>query len=168
MLDFIGTASPSLNARFHRHRFAVSQSAQLTLMSFINTLRAYYHFSLGNVRRSVGNRYGSLSDYRGAVEAFTRAIELHPTLARAYEARGTLYWRELNEHHNAIADCTRAIELNPRLANAYLNRGLARVYGRSGTVEEKVADFSRYLAIGRNRFLRSEARQQIERLQGIL
>ena len=131
----------------------------------LNTLRAYYHFSVGNFRRSVGNRYGSLSAYRGAIEAFTHAIELHPTFARAYEARGTLYWRELNDHHNAIADCTRAIELNPRLTNAYLNRGLARVYGRIGTIEEKRADFSRYITIGKNRFLRSEARQQIECLQ---
>jgi tetratricopeptide (TPR) repeat protein len=136
-------------------------------MSFINTLRAYYHFSVGNFHRSAGNHSGSLSAYRSAVEAFTRAIELHPTFARAYEARGTLYWRELNDHANAIADCTHAIALNSRLANAYLNRGFARVYGRMGTVEEKIADFSRYIAIGKNRFLRSEARQQIERLQPV-
>ena len=131
----------------------------------MNTLLAYLYLLRGRIRRSRGNQTGAISAYEAAIAAFGRAIELRPNLARAYEARGILYWREFQKYDDALRDLTRAIALNPRLADAHLNRGFVRVYGRIGAREEMIADFSRYLQLGRNRHLRVEAQLQVQRLQ---
>src|SRR5262245_38809576 len=106
----------------------------------------------------------SLAAYLDAIEAFTHAIELQPTFAPAYLARGIVYWRELNDHTRAVRDCTSAIALAPQNADAYLNRGFARVYGAIGSHADAIADFEHYLALGPNGYWRVEAQNQITRL----
>ncbi len=64
-------------------------------------------------------------DYTGAVADFTRAIELDPNYAVAYNNRGAAK-DELKDYIGAIEDCNKAIELDPNYAMAYNNRGLAK------------------------------------------
>ncbi|NLN73143.1 MAG: tetratricopeptide repeat protein, partial [Bacteroidales bacterium] len=64
-------------------------------------------------------------DYHGAIDAYTKAIELNPKLSEAYYNRGLAKYN-IQDYNGAIADCTKAIELNPKDAEAYNNRGLAK------------------------------------------
>ena len=128
-------------------------------------LRARWHYLLGIAQRSRGNQSASREAYEEALGEFTLAVALNPSLAMAHYARASIYWRELNDYERAVRDFSRALELNPRLANAYLNRGLSRVYGRLGTRDEAIADFERYLELGRNGYWRIEASNQLMRLR---
>jgi len=59
-----------------------------------------------------------------AIELYTRAIEIDPNFAYAYNNRGIAY-ADMENYTQAIKDFTRAIEINPNYADAYNNRGLA-------------------------------------------
>src|SRR5262249_10550940 len=59
----------------------------------------------------------------GALEAFTKAIELNPQLSPAYDARAKARTRQ-GDLVGAIADYTKAIEIEPTLVNSYYTRGL--------------------------------------------
>jgi tetratricopeptide (TPR) repeat protein len=134
-------------------------------MSIIERLRARWHYWLGLAQRSRGNRTSATAAYEDAIAEFTQAIEINPALAAAHFARGVVYWRELNDYERAVRDFTRALELNPRLANAYLNRGLSRVFGHIGTRDESIADFERYLELGKDGYWRIEAHNRIAQLK---
>ncbi|MGH9559188.1 MAG: tetratricopeptide repeat protein [Bryobacteraceae bacterium] len=60
--------------------------------------------------------------YPKAVARFTRAIEIWPTLAKAYLERGIAH-KALNETDLALSDFDRAIDRDPDLAAAYNQRG---------------------------------------------
>ena len=64
----------------------------------------------------------SLADKK--IEYFTKAIQLNPNLAEAYEKRAIHYYFQW-KLDKAIQDYTRVIELKPKGVNAYLMRGLA-------------------------------------------
>ena len=57
-----------------------------------------------------GMAYGELGEYVTAISNFTKAIQLDPDYADAYNHRGDAY-RRLGQNQNAIADYTMAIEL---------------------------------------------------------
>ena len=59
-----------------------------------------------------------------AIEDYTKAIELKPNLAEAYNNLGAAY-SDKGEYDRAVADYTKAIELKPNLAETYNNRGNA-------------------------------------------
>lgn len=84
-------------------------------------------------------------DINGALEDYSRGIELHADLPHAYYNRGFLQaQRGLNEL--ALADFARCIELNPDFAPAYFNRALLHV--PRGDYAEAIADFTRCLELG--------------------
>ena len=83
-------------------------------------LQARSWFSIGYLR---GIREGA--DLVAAIDAYTKAIELNPAYAEAYNNRGNAK-NNLGDHAAALEDCDRAIELNPALAAAYNNRGNAK------------------------------------------
>ena len=88
-------------------------------------LQARAWFSIGYLR-SVGEGI----DLEAAVDAYTKAIELDPTLAEAYNNRGNVK-DDRGQPAAALADFDRAIELDPTLAVAYFNRGnVKRSLGR--------------------------------------
>jgi tetratricopeptide (TPR) repeat protein len=64
-------------------------------------------------------------DLQGAVQNFSRAIELAPT-ADNYFARGLAY-SDLGNPQKATADYTEAIRLDANFAAAYYNRGMAQM-----------------------------------------
>jgi tetratricopeptide (TPR) repeat protein len=65
-------------------------------------------------------------DYAGAIEEFTRALQLAPYFAEAYYHRGLAYY-DLGEILNAVSDFTEALKLNPQSVESYYCRALARV-----------------------------------------
>ena len=67
-----------------------------------------------------------MKDYPGAIEDYSKAIELDPTNALAYNNRG-LIKKTLENYEGAIEDYTKAIKLNESYAVAYFNRGNAKV-----------------------------------------
>lgn len=76
-----------------------------------------------NVFYKYGVTYRKACQYDKAIGKYTRAIELNPNYASAYNERGICY-DALKQHHQAIVDYTEAIGLNPKEAvYYYYNRG---------------------------------------------
>ena len=74
---------------------------------------------------SVGYLRGKKSDFKAAVNAYDKAIELKPDLAEAYNNRGAEQ-HALGRHEAALADFDEVIRLKPDYAGAYSNRGNAK------------------------------------------
>lgn len=73
------------------------------------------------------------------IEYFTKAIQLNPNLAEAYEKRAVHYFLQW-QLDKAIQDYNRVIALKPDNVNAYLMRGLAyfkKEYGEGMSAELK-------------------------------
>ena len=64
-----------------------------------------------------------MGDWQGAIADYTKAIEINPYDADAYNNRGNAR-KNLGDKEGAIADYNKAIEINPYDAAAYGNRGL--------------------------------------------
>ncbi len=97
-------------------------------------------FSIGYLR-GVGER---TPDLGAALNAYTRAIQLDPNFADAYNNRGSVK-KELGQPAAAIADYDRAIALNPALARAYYNRGNAKA--ALGQPAAAIADHDRAIEL---------------------
>jgi tetratricopeptide (TPR) repeat protein len=96
----------------------------LVLVSFglsAQSTDASFNYHLGNYSKD------DLKDYPGAIEYYTKAIELDPNFGRAYLNRG-ISKSKLKDYSGAIADYTKAIEIDPNDALAYFNRGLSKYY----------------------------------------
>ncbi|HEY0429842.1 MAG TPA: protein kinase [Pyrinomonadaceae bacterium] len=91
-----------------------------------------------------GDKFYSQRNYKKAIEAYTRGIELNPNDSGLYNNRGIAY-HIMREFEKAIADYTKAAELNPNHFSAYNNRGL--VYQEMGNKEQAVADFRKALEL---------------------
>ncbi len=63
-------------------------------------------------------------DYQGAIDDFTKAIEINPKLVGAYYNRA-IARHQLQNYQRAIADFTKVIQINPKDAKAYKERGYA-------------------------------------------
>jgi tetratricopeptide (TPR) repeat protein len=72
-----------------------------------------------------GSVNGRLKLYEKAVSDFTKAADLNPNDAEAYNNRGLAYAKGMKKYDMAITDFNRAIGLNPEFAEAYDNRGIA-------------------------------------------
>jgi tetratricopeptide (TPR) repeat protein len=77
------------------------------------------------------------NDYDGAIESFTKAINLESKNARAYAGRGRSYWMKY-DYDRAIVDCTEAIKLDPEYVRAYAVRGDS--YREKGDYDRAIAD----------------------------
>ena len=81
-------------------------------------IRAYTKKSFGNAKVNKGN-------YKGAIAAYSKAIDLNPDLADVYNDRGAAK-ETLDDFEGAIADYDNAIRFVPEYATAYNNRGIAK------------------------------------------
>jgi len=79
-----------------------------------------------------------------AIEYYTKAIELNPDYAKAYNNRGVAY-DVLKEYEKAISDYNKAIELNPEDAKAYYNIGLA--YSNLKDYEKAISDYNKAIEL---------------------
>jgi tetratricopeptide (TPR) repeat protein len=75
---------------------------------------------------------------------FTRAIELNPRLAPAYEERGLNYYFQ-EKYHEVIEDFTNYIRLVPNKANAYKMLGMA--YLKINNYEKAIVNFDRAIEL---------------------
>jgi tetratricopeptide (TPR) repeat protein/predicted Ser/Thr protein kinase len=83
-------------------------------------------------------------DYSGAIEDYTRALELDPDYAQAYYNRGTAKGNS-GDWQGQLEDCSEAIRLDPTFTAAYVNRGTARSH--LGALEQAIQDFNRALEL---------------------
>jgi tetratricopeptide (TPR) repeat protein len=91
-----------------------------------------------------GNILLDAGDPRGAIQAYTDALEKSPRLAQAYNNRG-LARAAINEYNLALADYDDCLSLPEPFAEAYYNRGVARF--RLGRKGEAVVDFTEALKL---------------------
>lgn len=87
-------------------------------------------------RRGIIRSY-SEQDYQGAIEDYSKSLNLDPDNAETYNYRGTAYFR-LGNYQKALLDFDRAIGLKPDLAVAYYNRGYVRqeLGDKKGAIED--------------------------------
>src|SRR5262245_45776300 len=82
--------------------------------------------------------------YNEAIAQYTKAIELRPNFAEAYNNRGYAAYSKY-DGSDPLADLNRAIELRPKFPHAYNTRGC--VYMASGQTDLAIADFSEAVAL---------------------
>lgn len=82
-----------------------------------------------------------------AIQEYTKAIEMDPQYASAYNNRGILH-KESGDHQKALEDYNKAIELNPNYAIAYLNRG--NLYFDLGDFPKALQDYNKALELNPN------------------
>ncbi len=85
-----------------------------------------------------------LKEYRGAIEDFSKVIDLDPTNSIAYAYRGHCKVN-LENYKGAIADFSKAVDLRPNFDAAYVDRGSAKLF--SGDYKGAVADFTKALEL---------------------
>jgi tetratricopeptide (TPR) repeat protein len=81
-----------------------------------------------------------------AIADYTRAIELNPNLAEAYNNRAYVYMVK-REYAAALPDLDRAIQLRPTYVNALMNRGDMYNYYYSINYERAIAEYDQVLKI---------------------
>ena len=64
----------------------------------------------------------SNNDYKGAITDYTKAIELNPKFAEAYNSRAAAKF-SAGEKQGSLDDYTKSIGINPKSAETYSNRG---------------------------------------------
>lgn len=104
-------------------------------------------------------------DYAGALQSLTQAIQLEPTLAVAFIARGSAYIG-LRRYAEAAVDYEYALRLAPDMASPLY--GLGESYRMLGRNAEARASYERYATSTAKDVrpeLQAEARQNAERLR---
>ena len=71
----------------------------------------------------IGLSHVFLGEFDHAITAFTKAMDLSPNFAAAYNNLGMVYGKK-SDYAQAIEMLDKAIELNPNYADAYSNRGI--------------------------------------------
>ncbi len=105
-------------------------------------------------------KYGR-RDLDGAIADFSRAIELEPTLASAWEGRSVALWAK-GDLDGGIANANRTIEIEPEFAGHYVNRATMRSH--KGDLDGAIADCTRALELA-PRLARAWSERGSERLK---
>ncbi|TIA91396.1 hypothetical protein E3P99_01113 [Wallemia hederae] len=74
--------------------------------------------------KAQGNALMSAQKYKEAIDAYTQAIELHPTNKILYSNRAAAY-SQAGDQDASIADAKKALEIDPAFARAYSRLGHA-------------------------------------------
>jgi uncharacterized protein (TIGR02145 family) len=98
---------------------------------------AYEYFVKGSSKNGMG-------DYKGAIDDYTKAIELDPKIEFFYNYRGNTY-DSLKKSDEAFADYAKAIELNPKYVDPYINRGILKYKVKD--YHGAIADFNKTIEI---------------------
>jgi len=92
--------------------------------------------------KDLGNQRYKTKDYRGAIEAYSSAIEADPSTPAYYTNRASAYMM-VNDFKSAVTDCSKAIELDPTLAKAYVRKAKALL--AQGNASEAIAAYTQCL-----------------------
>ncbi|MFN8482765.1 MAG: tetratricopeptide repeat protein [Anaerolineae bacterium] len=109
---------------------------------------------------NAGNQAFQRADLDGAIEQFTRALELNP-LGVYYGLRGNTYWRKANLDA-ALADYNRAVELDPQNADNYFGR--AHVYKDMKKPDQARQDLQVFLDLKPNTPAEAGIRQEAQQM----
>jgi tetratricopeptide (TPR) repeat protein len=91
-----------------------------------------------------GTAKAQLHDNRGAIEDYTRAIELNPRLVLAYNNRGNLR-QHFGDADGAISDFSSVLTINPHSPIAYNNRAI--IYTQTGQFSAAIADYQKAIEL---------------------
>ena len=86
-----------------------------------------------------GVNFHESGNYKEALNAYNKMIELDPQYAGAYVTRGLAY-HNLGNRQQAINDYNKAIQLNPQHANAYRLRGI--IHAGLKNYQEAINDYN--------------------------
>lgn len=111
---------------------AISKFRVASARHFQKIYRAYALGDLAFCEQEMGRCEDAIRDY-------TAALKLDPTLAWAYENRGSLY-DESAQLDAASKDFSEAIRLDPNLYHAHFNRGLIEIERKD--IDAAIDDFS--------------------------
>src|SRR5262249_23106915 len=96
-------------------------------------------------------RYDRSENIEKAIDAFDRALALHPSFALAHAARAEAYLRRYQSTRDtsfltqARMSCQRAIELNPQLFEVHLIMGL--IHSTAGEYQDAIISFESALKV---------------------
>ena len=93
-----------------------------------------------------GDHDYDLGDYACAIEAYSRAIELKPDFAEAYNNRAYTYMK-MENYASALPDLDQAIQLRPDYVNALMNRGDIHNYYYQIDYDRAIADYDRVIQL---------------------
>jgi len=85
-------------------------------------------------------------DCERAIAAYSRAIELNPALAEAYNNRAYAYMAQ-QDYARALPDLDKALQIRPEYVNALMSRGDIHNYYYQIDYDRAVADYDRVLAL---------------------
>jgi len=105
-----------------------------SLMGRAHGMDAMAYFDLG-LKSTMTNK---------KINYFSKALELNPLLAEAYEKRGMLYYFQ-EKYELMVEDFRRFIELVPFQANAFRMLGLG--YLKTGLYRESISSFTRAIEL---------------------
>ncbi len=94
--------------------------------------------NLAIIHYNRGIEYANKRDYDLAIADYSKAINLNPAYASAYNNRGNVYKNKL-QYDRAIADYNKALKLIPKSASPYGNRGL--IFEELEQRDKAIADF---------------------------
>jgi tetratricopeptide (TPR) repeat protein len=97
------------------------------------------------VHLSRGNAHLDAKEYNKAIAEYTRAIELRPDFAEAYNNRAYATYSKYDGIGDPLTDLNRALELRPEFPHAYNTRGC--VYMAAGEPDKALADFNRAIQV---------------------
>jgi tetratricopeptide (TPR) repeat protein len=91
-----------------------------------------------------GNARFDRRDYVGAIEEYSRSIQINPNADNAYNNRGNARLA-IKDYAGAISDYNRALRINPNHSLAYYNRGLA--YARLENHREAILNYTQAIRV---------------------
>jgi protein O-mannosyl-transferase len=124
-------------------RTQVWKDAPTMITDVIEKNRSDVDVSIGYFFR--GNIRDLSQDMQGALNDFSRAIELNPSYTMAYNNRGIIRG-SLQDFEGALEDFNKAVELEPGYADAIYNRGNAHYYLEM--INEACSDWSQAERLG--------------------
>lgn len=85
-------------------------------------------------------RFMGPGDYAKAIDGYTRALRISPTMVSAHVGRGLAYHAAGNDD-KALADLDQALQLDPNLAHAYAVRGA--IYRSRGHIQQAIDEYAK-------------------------
>ncbi|WP_052055605.1 DnaJ domain-containing protein [Myxosarcina sp. GI1] len=94
-----------------------------------------------------GMQRSQAKEYRQAIEDYTQAITLEPTLIDAYLKRCEMHYK-LSDYRGVLDDCYQVLEIDPQVAKAYYYQGRARF--SLGYVQSAIESYTTAIAREKN------------------